>query len=60
MSEFNRWWGSQQNADADSKEFARRVWQVAVLTEREASAVIAENFSTKDGYEIAHKIRARK
>ena len=30
-----------------------------VIAEREACAVFAENFSTSDGYEIAHSIRAR-
>ena len=32
---------------------------MAVAEEREKCAVIAENFSTADGYEIAHSIRAR-
>lgn len=36
-------------------DFARAV----AAKEGEACAVIAENFSTRDGYEIAHKIRMR-
>ena len=32
MSKFNRWWSSQHNHDADSKEFARRVWQAAIAS----------------------------
>ena len=36
-------------------DFARNVAEA----EREACADIAENFSTSDGYEIAHNIRMR-
>ena len=33
--------------------------KAVVVEEREACAVVAENFSTRDGYEIAHNIRTR-
>lgn len=39
--------------------FAAAVELATLGIEREACAVIAENFSTRDGYEIAHNIRAR-
>ena len=32
MSKFNRWWSSQDNHDAASKDFARRVWQAAITS----------------------------
>jgi len=40
-------------------EFAKIVAQKSAEEEREACAIIAENFSTADGYEIAHSIRVR-
>lgn len=43
----------------DVKDNARVIWESALLEEREACAVAAENLSTSDAYEIAHIIRAR-
>lgn len=41
--------------DVRDEYFAMKVAEA----EREACAVTSENFSTRDGYEIAHKIRMR-
>ena len=32
MSDFDKWWATQQNVDKDAKEFARRVWQACEKT----------------------------
>lgn len=41
------------------KQVASEAGRERALTEREECAIMAENFSTRDGYEIAHAIRAR-
>lgn len=59
--------GQKLYTEDQMREYAKAVAEAnrvagfheAVKLEREACAVIAENFSTRDGYEIAHKIRAR-
>lgn len=58
---FEEWWkkhGIEQATYAE-KSAARKGWEAGTKAEREACAVVAENFSTRDGYEIAHKIRSR-
>ncbi len=63
MSAFNRWWVIQDNRDPYAKEFARRVWEDATLTERSACAKICEEFEDDMGHGLpqhcANKIRAR-
>ena len=41
------------------KQVANEAGLERAVIEREACAIVAENFSTRDGYEIAHAIRAR-
>ncbi len=64
LDDFESWWVEhgqycRAGGGAYEKSFAFSAWQAATTIEREACAVVAENFSTRDGYEISHSIRGR-
>lgn len=66
QQDFEAWWKGRQRKDElyVPSEIAKASYLAAHASQRvkiqeafESCAVIAENFSTSDGYEIAHKIR---